>query len=261
MSLWWNKLIQRPYDVLITSNKVVLSLGNKPIATSVLELQMGGESFGARMGQSLKAVIDEAPANGRSANIWLSHSLVPLGVVAIDARAMSAADISATLKAYWQDILDVPAATLALTYQVQPDGRSIFSCCCDLVLIDAIQATFRRTGWTAKHIAPHLAKTWNEGHKQVRTKDYCLLIFQDKVLSIGVHQNGHWIAWTSEGCDNAEWAEFANRTTRFCRSTGLCDPLSTPVWIDAPQAMGTPSSAGLNNWSLLNTPPHAGLVA
>ena len=262
MSPWWNKFFQRPHDVLITSGEVVLSRDDTPIATAVLNPPAGSDTFEARMGQALKTVIDQAPGgNGRSANIWLGHSLVLHGVVEIDARAMSAADISAALKSYWEDTLDVAATTLSLAHQVQPHGRSIFSSCCNLALIETIQATLRRSGWTTSNIAPHLAKTWNEGRKQIHGKNCCLLVLQDKVLSIGVHQNGHWIAWTSEGCGNAEWAELAHRTTRFCRSTGLCDSKSMPVWIYAPQTLGTPRSAGLNNWSLLSAPPHAGLGA
>ena len=261
MSPWWNKFFQRPHDVLITSDEIVLSQGDTRIATAVLNPPVEGETFETRMSQTLKAVLDKAPGvNGRSANIWLSHSLVPHSVVEIDARAMSASDISASLKVYWEDILDLPATTLALTYQVQPSGRSIFSSCCNLALIATIQATLQRSGWTTRHIAPHLAKTWNESRKQIHDKDCCLLVFQDKVLSIGVHQRGQWIAWTSEGCDSADWAELSNRATRFCRSTGLCESKSMPVWIYAPQAIGTPHSAGLNNWSLLNAPVRAGFL-
>ena len=261
VSLWWNKLTQRPYDALITSDKVVLSLDDKPVASVMLKPPVGVETFDDRMVRTLKTAMDQTPANGQSANIWLSLSMVSLAVVDIDVRAMSTANILATLKAYWQDVLDVPAATLALTYQVQTDGRSIVSCCSDLALIEAIHATMRSSGWTAKNIAPSVVKTFHHGRKQMRTKDYCLLIFQDKVLSIGIHLNGRWIAWTSEGCDNNDWAEFANRTRRFCRSTGLCEPLSVSVWIDAPETMGAPSLGGLNNWSLLNALPTTGLVA
>jgi hypothetical protein len=175
----------------------------------------------------------------------------------MDARAMSDADISSALKAYWEDTLDRPAAKLAITYQVQARGRSIFSSCCDLALIDAIQAALQGTGCKPSSIAPHLAKTWNESRKQVRGDDCYLLVLQDKVLSIGRQQDGQWSAWTSEGCDSTEWAELARRTTRFSRSTGPADDQSLPVWIHAPQTMGKPRSAGLSNWSLLNAAPHA----
>ncbi len=262
MSPWWNKFFPPSHDVLITSGEVVLALGNIRIAAPVPNPSLEGGSFEARLAQPLKAVMDRAPrSNGRKANIWLCHSLVSQSVVEIDARAMRANEISATLKAYWEDALDLPAATLALTYQVQPSGRSIFSSCCSLALIDSIQSNLRLSGWTAKHIAPHLAKTWNESRQQIHSKDCCLLIFEDKVLSIGVYRHGNWIAWTSEGCDTAEWAELSSRTTRFCRSTGLCDPNALPVWIYAPQAASKPSSVGLNNWSLLSAPSHAGLLA
>ena len=262
VSLWWNKFSTPSHDVLITSEEVVLARDNKPIAAAALKPAVGGETLVMRLGPTLKGVMEQAPAvKKQRANIWLSHSLVPHSVVEIDVRVMSAADISATLKAYWEDTLDMPAAILSLTYQVQPSGRSIFSSCCDLRLIETIHASLRSSGWEAQIIAPHLAKTWNEKRRQIRSKDYCLLLFQDKVLSIGVHQNGHWIAWTSEGCDDAEWPELFNRTNRFCRSMGLSDPHSVPVWVHAPQAVSAPSSAGLTNWSLLNTPLYAGLPA
>jgi hypothetical protein len=175
----------------------------------------------------------------------------------MDARAMSDADISSAMKAYWEDTLDRPAAKLAIAYQVQASGRSIFSSCCDLVLMDTIQAALQGTGCKPASIAPHLAKAWNESRKQVGDEDCYLLLLQDKVLSIGRHQDGQWVAWTSEGCDSTEWAELAFRCTRFSRSTGLADGQSLPVWIHAPQAMGKPRSAGLSNWSLLNAAPHA----
>jgi hypothetical protein len=260
VSPWSSKFFQRrPYDVLITSHEIVLSQGDQAIAAAVLPAPAAAQTFEARIAQTLKTVIDKVPVRKvRSANIWLSHSLVPHSVVEMDARAMSDADISSALKAYWEDTLDRPAAKLSITYQVQARGRSIFSSCCDLALIDAIQAALQGTGCTPASIAPHLAKTWNESRKQVRSDDCYLLVLQDKVLSIGRHRDGQWIAWTSEGCDSTEWAELALRTTRFSRSTGLGDGQSLPVWIHAPPAMGKPLAAGLRNWSLLNAAPHAG---
>lgn len=262
MSPWWNKFLPPPSDVLITSDEIVLAQGGIRIPAAVPNSPLIGDPFEVRLAQPLKAVMEQASrSNARSANIWLCHSLVPQSVVEIDARAMSNSDISALLKAYWEDALDLSAATLALSYQVQPSGRSIVSSCCSLALIDAIQANLRLSGWTARRIAPQLAKTWNENRRQIHNKDCCLLILQDKVLSIGVYQKGSWIAWTSEGCNTAEWAELSNRITRFCRSTGLCDANALPVWIYAPQATSKPSSVGLNNWSLLAAPSHAGFLA
>lgn len=258
MSPWSSKFFQRPYDLLITSHEIVLSRGGKAIATAVLPAPVAAETFETRIAQTLKTVIDQAPGRkARSANIWLSHSLVTHSVVEIDARAMSDADISSALKAYWEDTLDRPAAKLSIAYQVQARGRSIFSSCCDLTLTNAIQAALQGARCKPASIAPLLAKTWNESRKQIRSDDCYLLVLQDKVLSIGRQQGGQWVAWTSEGCDSTEWAELALRTTRFSRSTGLADGQSLPVWIQAPQAMGKLPSAGLGNWSLLNAAPHA----
>jgi hypothetical protein len=262
VSPWSNKFFQRPYDLLITSDEVVLDLGGKPIAAAVRTPPAAGETTHTSLGRTLKTVLDQAPGlKGRSANVWLSDGLVTQSVVEMDVRAMREADVSAALKSYWQDTLDVPAATLAVTYQVQSCGRTIFSSCCDVTLINAIESTVSLSGWTTKKIAPHLARVWNEGRQQIRTKDCFLLLLQDKVLSIGVHQKGRWVAWSSEGCENADWQELLGRTTRFCRSTGLGDPKSLPVWIYAPQSKGSPRSAGLSNWSLLKTSPDAGLNA
>jgi hypothetical protein len=259
VSPWWSKFFFRhPYDVLITSNEIVLSHGGKTIATAVLPAPAAAQTFEARIGQTLRTVIDQLPGRkAHSANIWLSHSLVPHSVVQMDARATSDADISSALKAYWEDTLDRPAAKLAIAYQVQASGRSIFSSCCDLTLMDAIQAALQGTGCKPASIAPHFAKTWNESRKQIPSDDCYLLVLQDKVLSIGRQQDGQWVAWTSEGCESTEWAELAFRCTRFSRSTGLADGQSLPVWIHAPQTMGKPRSAGLSNWSLLNAAPHA----
>jgi hypothetical protein len=258
VSPWSSNFFQRSYDVLITSQEIVFSQGDKAIATAVLPAPAGAQTFEARIAQTLKTVIDQVPGHkARSANIWLSHSLVPHSVVEIDARAMSDADISSALKAYWEDTLDRPAAKLSITYQVQARGRSIFSSCCDLALINAIQAALQGTRCKPASIAPHLAKTWNESRKQVRSDDCYLLLLQDNVLSIGRHQDGQWVAWTTEGCDSTEWAELAFRCTRFSRSTGLGDGQSLPVWIHAPPIMGKPRSAGLRNWSLLNAASHA----
>ena len=256
MSPWWNKFFKRPCDVLITSREIVLSQGEQIIAAAELPASAAGDTLEARIGQTLETVLKQVPGvKDHSASIWLSHSLVPHSVVEMDARAMSESAISSALKAYWEDTLNRPAEKLALTYQVQPRGRSIFSSCCDLVLLDAIQAALQGAGWTPASISPHLAKTWNEGRKQIRNEDCFLLVLQDKVLSIGMRRDGQWIAWTSEGCDSVEWAELAIRTTRFSRSTGLSDGQSRPVWIHAPQAVGKPRSAGLSNWFLLNAAP------
>jgi hypothetical protein len=259
VSPWSNKFFFKPpYDLLITSDEIILSQGDKAIAAAVLPALAATQTFEARIGQTLKTVIDQVPGRkARSASIWLSHSLVPQSVVQMDARAMSNADISSALKAYWEDTLDRPAARLAIAYQVQTRGRSIFSSCCDLALIDAIQAALQGTGCKPASIAPHFVKTWNDSRKQIPSDDCYLLVLQDKVLSIGRHHGGQWIAWTSEGCDSTDWAELAFRCTRFSRSTGLADGQSLPVWIHAPKTMGKPRSAGLRNWSLLNAAPHA----
>jgi hypothetical protein len=263
VSPWSSKFFfKRPYDVLITSHEIALSHGGKAIAAAVLPALVAAETFETRVGQTLKTVIQQLSGRkASSANIWLSHSLVPHSVVAMDARAMSDADISSAMKAYWEDALDRPAAKLAIAYQVQASGRSIFSSCCDLVLMDAIQAALQGTGCKPACISPHLAKTWNESRKQVRGDDCYLLVLHDKVLSIGRQQHGQWVAWTSEGCDSTDWAELAFRCIRFSRSTGLDDGQSLPVWIHAPHTMGKPRSAGLRNWSLLNATPHAALRA
>jgi hypothetical protein len=262
VSPWSNKFFfKRPYDVLITSNEIVLSYGDKAIAV-VLPAPAAAQTLEARIAQALGTVIEQVPGRkASSANIWLSHSLVPHSVVEMDARAMSDADMTSAMKAYWEDALDRPAAKLAIAYQVQASGRSIFSSCCDLVLLDAIQAALHGTGCKPASIAPHLAKTWNESRKQIGAEDCYLLVLQDKVLSIGRQQDGRWSAWTSEGCDSTEWAELAFRCIRFSRSTGQDDGQSLPVWIHAPQARGKPRSAGLSNWALLNAAPHAALRA
>jgi hypothetical protein len=258
VSPWSNNFFfKRPYEVLITSNEIVLSHGDKAI-TAALPAPVAAQTLEARIAQTLGTVIEQLPGRkARSANIWLSHSLVPHSVVEMDARAMSDADTTSALKAYWEDTLDRPAAKLAIAYQVQASGRSIFSSCCDLVLLDAIQAALQGTGCKPASIAPHLAKTWNESRKQVGGEDCYVLVLQDQVLSIGRQQNGQWSAWTSEGCDSTDWAELAFRCTRFSRSTGLADGQSLPVWIHAPKTMGKPRSAGLSHWSLLNAAPHA----
>jgi hypothetical protein len=259
VSPWSNSFFfKRPYDVLITSDEIFLSQGDNAVASAVLPSPAAAQTFEARIGQTIKAVIAQVPGRkAHSTHIWLSHSLVSHSVVQMDARAMSDADISSAMKAYWEDTLDRPAAKLVIANQVQARGRSIFSSCCDLVLIDAIQAALEGTGCKPASIAPHFVKTWNEGRKQIPSDDCYLLVLQDKVLSIGRHQGGQWVAWTSEGCDSTEWAELAFRCTRFSRSTGLADGQSTPVLIHAPQTMGKPRAAGLSNWSLLNAAPHA----
>jgi hypothetical protein len=255
VSPWWNSFVQHPHELLITSDEIVLAQDNRFMAAAGLKSPVAGETVQACLGRTLKTVLDQAPeGKGRSANIWLSHRLVTQSVVEIDARAMSASGICAALKSYWQDTLDMPAATLAVTYQVQSCGRAIFSSCCDLALMEVVQSTLRLSGWTAKNIAPHLVKVWNEGLQQSHGNDCFLLLLEDKVLSIGLYEKGRWVAWSSEGCDNAGWEELAGRATRFCRSTGLSDPRSLPVWIYAPQATGVPHSAGLNNWSLIKAP-------
>ena len=262
MSPWWNKFFPHPYDVLVTSEEIVLSQSDKTLAVAGVPPPQAGEVFETQVARALATVLTEvAGTKSGSTNIWLSHSLVWHGMLGIDARTMSASDIAATLNAYWEDALDLPAAGLALAYQVQPYGRSIFSSCCDMALIKAIQAALKGTHWKIKSIAPHLAKTWNESRKQVQTDDCYLLVHQDKVLSIGVYENGQWTAWTSEGCDNADWAELSSRATRFSRHTGLSDCKSIPVWIYAPKAKGNPDSAGLNNWSLLNSTPRGEIGA
>jgi hypothetical protein len=263
VSLWSNNFFFKPaYDLLITSDEIVLSQADKAIASAVLPAPAATQTFEARIGRPLKTVIDQVPGRKtHSANIWLSQSLVSHSVVQMDARAMSDADISSAMKAFWEDTLDRPAAKLAIAYQVQMRGRSMFSSCCDLTLIDAIQAALHGADCKPASIAPHFVKTWNESRKQIPSDDCYLLVLQDKVLSIGRRQGGQWVAWTSEGCDSTEWAELAFRCTRFSRSTGLANDQSLPVWIHAPKSMGKPRSAGLSNWSLLNAVPHAAAYA
>ena len=253
MSPWWNKFFTQPCDVLITSEEIVFSQRAKVLATAEVPLGAADETFEARIRRTLELVTTGVPQNtDRRINIWLSHSLVQYGVLGIDARAMNAPDILTVLKAYWEDALDVPAASLEITYQLQPHGRSLFSSCCNSALVEAIKGAFAGGRWKIKHIAPDLAKTWNESRRQIRDDDYYLLIHQDKVLSIGLHEDRQWTAWTSEGCESVDWAELSNRTIRFSRHTGLSDCQSIPVWIYAPKATVSPHSAGLTNWSLLN---------
>jgi hypothetical protein len=259
VSPWLNKFFfKRPYDVLITSDDVVLSQKGSVMASAVLAPLVAPRTFEARLDQAIKAVIDEVPGRKvHSAKIWLSHSLAPQSVVQMDARAMSDASITSAMKAYWEDTLDKPAAKLAITYQVQASGRSIVSSCCEMILVEAIQAALQGTGCKPAGIAPHFVKTWNENRPQFTSDDCYVLVLQDKVLSIGRHQQGQWVAWTSEGCDSTEWAELAFRCTRFSRSTGLTDGPLLPVCVHAPQLMGKPRSAGLGHWTVLNAAPHA----
>ncbi|MEO5658478.1 MAG: hypothetical protein ABIQ90_01595 [Polaromonas sp.] len=262
MSRWLSKFFKPACELLITSDEIVLTQGGQRIACAVLHSPTPGETVQTCLVRTLKTVLDQAcGVNGRSANVWLSHRLVPHSVVEIDARAMNASEIAAMLKSWWEDLLDLPATTLAVTYQVQSCGRSIVTSCCDLALMEAIQSTLQLSGWTAKNIAPHVTKIWNESRQQFHNDDGYLLLLEDQVLSIGAQQNGRWIAWTSEVCDSAEWPELAERTTRFCRSTGLSDAASLPVWVHAPQIMGTPVSAGLKNWSVIKPSSDSGLHA
>lgn len=254
MSPWWDKFFARPCDVFITSEEIVFSQRAKAIATAEVPLGAVDETLEARIRRTLELVMTGVPQNTeRRINIWLSHSLVQFGVLGIDARAMNAPDILTVLNAYWEDALGVPAASLQITYQVQPHGRSLFSSCCNSALVEAIKGGLTGGRWKIKRIAPDLAQTWNESRRQIRDDDCYLLIHQDKVLSIGVHEKGQWTAWTSEACDSAEWAELSARTIRFSRHTGLSDCQSIPVWLYAPKTTGSPHSAGLNNWSLLST--------
>jgi hypothetical protein len=265
VSPWSNnfffKLFKPSYDLLITSAEVVLSQGDKPVASAALPAPTGAESLEARISQALKTITDQVPGgtsrSTRNTRVWLGHGLVPHGVVRMDARVMNDAAISSVLKAYWEDLLDRPAGKLAIAYQVQASGRSIFSSCCDLVLMETVQAALQGTGCKPTSMAPHFCKIWNESRRQIKSDNCALLVLQDQVLSIGRQHKGQWAAWTSEGCESTEWSELAFRYTRFSRSTGFDHSPSLPVWIHAQQVMAKPRSADMSHWTLLNRTSHA----
>jgi hypothetical protein len=268
VSPWSNNFLFKRFkpscDLLITSTEIVLSQGDKAVASAALPAPTGAESLEARISQALKTITNQVHGgtsritrNTRNTRVWLGHGLVPHGVVRMDARIMNDASISSVLKAYWEDLLDRPAGKLAITYQVQASGRSIFSSCCDLVLMDTIQAALQGSGCKPTSMAPHFSKIWNESRRQITSDNCSLLVLQDQILSIGRQHNGQWVAWTSEGCESTEWAELAFRYTRFSRSTGFDDGPSLPVWIHAPQVMAKPRSADMSHWTLLNRTSHA----
>ena len=260
MSPWWNNLFAPSCDVAITQDSITLSQAGKIVASAAISPIVGDDTLHNRILLGLRTLIHIAPTSSkRHVNIWLSPSLVPHGVVQIDARAMKAADIETTLKAYWEDTLDLPADALAVAYQIQADGQSVFTSCCESALVNALEATLRNANWGIKNLAPSITKTWNDSSKQIGKRNCCMLVVQDNTLSMGVLHNGQWAAWSNEGCENTEWPELAKRVTRFCRSTGMFDTSSLPVWVYSPHAIGTPNALGLHHWSLLHIAPTRGM--
>ena len=262
MSPWLNNLLTPACDVLISSHELALLQAGKRLASVPVAPEKNGEALNSRVTQAIRDLVNAAPyKNTRHTNVWLSHSLATHAVVRLDIRAMKPAEILTTLKAYWEDALGTPASTLAVTSQLQSDGLSVLSSCCATDLLAAIQSALRGANWTTKNVAPHIAKIWNASRKQIGPRNCCMLVLQDKVLSIGLQHNKQWAAWTSEGCESHEWSELANRVARFCRSTGLIDSQSISVWVHSSQTTGTPNFIGLDNWALLNTAQQTGLSA
>ncbi len=262
MSPWLNNLFSQSSDLVIASDVIELSQSGKTTIRVPVNPIVGGDTPNNRIALALRVLINLAPSNSkRHVNVWLSHRIVPHSIVQIDARAMKATDLATTLGAYWEDTLDVSAQVLKVTYQIQPNGQSVFTSCCESSLVSTIETTLRNANWVVKKLSPNIAKTWNDNRQHVGQRNCCMLVAQDKMLSIGVQHGGQWAAWSSEACESTEWSELANRVTRFCRSTGLADPKAMPVWAYAPLAAGTPNSAGLNHWSLLNVVPHMGVRA
>lgn len=262
MSPWWNKLFAAPYALRVENTAVSLWHGATLLQAQAMPHSRDTDDFYAQLSVTMSGVLARANVSkAKHAIVYLGQGLVEHNVVGLDVRLLSNSDISAAVQAYWADAHSATAIQNQIAWQVQNDGLSVFSSCCDAQLISHIRNTLETTGWRASSISTHAAQVWNTHRNQISPGQQCILILHDDVLSMGLQQKGTWRAWSSEICFDADWTSLSQRVTRFLRSTGLCDADTTPKCVYAPHIQNTPTSFGLNNWVVFSESPMNAIAA
>jgi hypothetical protein len=250
VSLWWNKLFAPQYALRIESSAVSLWQRTKLLQSQAL---LGTDDFYTQLGVAISTMLQSAKApRARQVHVYLGQGLVQHGVIALDTRRLNDAAVASAVHGFWADANSGANITQQTAWQVQSGGKSIFSSCCDALLISHIQTAVNTAGWQTSGITTHAAQIWNRHRNQMRASMQCVLILQDNVLSMGLLHKDTWCAWNSEGCFDADWPLLANRVARFLRSTGLCDADTTRKSIYAPHIKSMPASEGLQNWTVIS---------
>jgi hypothetical protein len=251
VSLWWNKLFAAPYVLRVESTAVSLWHEGTLLQKQAMPNPRDVDDFYAQLSVTMSGVLARANVSkAKRATVYLGQGLVQHSVVTLDVRLLSSNDVASAVQAYWADANSAANVDTKIAWQVQSDGLSVFSSCCDAQLIHHIQSNLETAGWRASGISTHAAQVWNTHRNQIPPNQQCILILQDDVLSMGLQQKGTWRAWSSEICFDTEWTNLSQRAARFLRSTGLCDADTTSKCVYAPHIQSSPLSCGLNNWTV-----------
>jgi hypothetical protein len=250
VSLWWNNFFMPTYSLRIESGVVSLWQRTKLLQSQAL---LGTDDFYAQVGVAISAILQSTKApRAQQVQVYLGQGLVQHGVITLDTRKLNGAAVASAVQGFWADANSGTSIVNQTAWQVQSGGKSIFSSCCDALLISQIQTAVSTAGWKVSGITTHAAQIWNRHRSQMRASMQCVLILQDNVLSMGLLHKDTWCAWNSESCFDADWSALAERVTRFLRSTGLCDADTTRKSIYAPHIKRTSASEGLQNWTVIS---------
>lgn len=252
MSRWWNNLFASPYALRVESSAVSLWRSSTLLQSQTMPGVRDTADYYAQLGVAISGLLARASVSrAKLVNIYLGQGLVQHSVITLDARRLSGGDVATAVQGFWGDANSGANTQSQVAWQVQRDGQSIFSSCCDAQLVSNLLTILESSGWQAASVTTHAAQVWNHHRKQVSSDQQCVLILQDDILSMGLQRKGIWQAWSSESCFDTDWSALSNRVARFLRSTGLCDADTTPKCVYAPQVNSSPISAGLHNWIAL----------
>jgi hypothetical protein len=158
-----------------------------------------------------------------------------------------AQEVAAYARARFKETFGKVADDWQVLHTPQPPGKTTLACAVDTALLQALQTTCETAGAKLASVTPYFASAFDHWRASLTEKTLWFGLIESDGLSLGLLQDGHWIAQRTQRLDDDWRALLPGMLAQLAIVANLADT-QVPVYLAGEVAVPAPVAGLAFNW-------------